>query len=227
MYCDNCHRQSPDNFVNCPYCSAPLKKRKRRKPQKFVRKKERKKPISFKGALCISVCAAVVLGVCAVATGILTGKKPDTAVSRMVDAINTDNSSLFYSLYDDQLLKYYKDNWYYTDEETFAAVTEPLRASREFYASKCGEDFKIELSITKVRELSDEESETCSEMLVTAFDYEKLPSRIAYVNFEVAAKGELGEYKSVYEYFVCIKLKGKWYIQPAAAEVFEAVLTEE
>ena len=51
----------------------------------------------------------------------------------MVNAIEADDAKLYYSLYDDQLKEYYKENWYYGDEETFDAVTKPLKESRDFY----------------------------------------------------------------------------------------------
>ena len=58
LYCDKCHRQSPDNFVNCPYCSAPLKHKGKEKPEKFVKKQEHKKPVSFKVMVIILVAVA-------------------------------------------------------------------------------------------------------------------------------------------------------------------------
>lgn len=221
MYCDNCHRQSPDNFVNCPYCSAPLKNGKRKKPQKFIRKKERKKTVSFKTTVIITAAVAFVLGVSAIITGIVTGSKPDTVVYKMVKAIQYDDAQLYYSLYDDQIIEYYKENWYFADDETFEAVTEPLRESREFYSVKCGEDFKLNYRITDITEISENELEEYKDYLVTSFEYKKSPSKMAYVDFEIESKGDLGEYKSVYKDFVCIKLDGKWYIQPTQTDVLD------
>lgn len=221
MYCDNCHRQSPDNFVNCPYCSAPLKNQKRKKPRKFVRKRELKKPVSFKTTVIITAGVAFLLTVSAIITGIVTGSKPDTVVKKMVNAIQNDDAQLYYSLYDDRIIEYYKENWYFADEETFEAVTEPLRESREFYSEKCGENFKLDCKITNITEISESELEEYKDYLATSFDYKKFPSKMARVDFEIEAKGDSGKYKSVYEDFVCIKLGGKWYIQPIPADVIE------
>lgn len=211
MYCDKCHRQSPDNFVNCPYCSAPLKNHKRRKPTKFVKKKETKKPVSFKSLVIGAVVVALVLSVAAVVTGIFTGSKPTTAVETMVNAIENDNAELYYSLFDEQTKEYYKENWYYDDEETFNAMTEPLTKSVEFYTSKCGENFTLKYKITDVTYLTEDMLESHNNALSVSYGFTKLPDKVALLNFELEAKGDLGTYKSVYENFVCSQIGGKWY----------------
>lgn len=211
MYCDNCHRQSPDNFVNCPYCSAPLKNNKRKKPQKFVKKKERKKSVSFKTAVIITVVIAFLLAVSAVVTGAVTGTKPDTVVKSMVNAIETNDGKLYYSLYDEQIIEYYKENWFYGDEETFDAITKPLQESREFYTTKCGENFTLKYKITDVNYLTDESFERCCDSLSVGYNYKRLPKKIALLNFEIEAKGDNGTYKSVYEDFLCAQIGGEWY----------------
>ncbi len=211
MYCDNCHRQSPDNFVNCPYCSAPLKNNKRKKPQKFTKKKERKKTISFKTATIIAVGIAFVLAICAIAVGSLTGTKPDKVVKTMVEAIENNDAELYYSLYDEHIKSYYKENFYYGDEETFDAMTKPLQESREFYASKCGEDFSLKYEIVSVEYLSDEELELNNDSLVTLYGYRQLPSKTAVLEFNIEVKGDNGTYKSEYTQFYCSLINGKWY----------------
>ncbi len=224
MYCEKCHRQSPDNFVNCPYCSAPLKNNKRKKPQKFVKPKESKKPVSFKTTVIVAVAVAFVLAVSAIVTGILTGSKPTSAINKMVTALETNDAELYYSLYDDQIIEYYKENWYYGDEETFDAVTKPLQESRDFYTEKCGENFTLSYKIKDITYLPVEDFH--KNTLSISFDYEKFPSKMAYINFEIEAKGEKGTYKSVYENFVCIQMGGKWYIQPAASDILEDKISE-
>lgn len=215
MYCDNCHRQSPDNFVNCPYCSAPLKNKKRKQPQKFSKKKERKKPISFKTLVIIIVAVAFVLAISAVVTGAITGSKPDKVVKTMVEAIQTDDAELYYSLYDEQIKAYYKDNFYYGDEETFDAITKPLVESRKFYSSKCGDDFVLKYKIVNVEYLTEEELEQHNESLVSIYEYYDLPQKTAVLEFDIEAKGEKGRYKSEYTRFYCSQINGKWYKLPA------------
>ncbi len=221
MYCDNCHRQSPDNFVNCPYCSAPLKSNKRKKPQKFVKKSERKKTVSFKTTVIITVAVAFVLAVSAVVTGVLTGSKPDATIKNMVTAIETNDAELYFSLYDEQIVEYYKENWYYGEDETFDAVTKPLRESRDFYSSKCGDDFTLSYKIADITEITGDKLEVYKDSLVSSFSYEKIPGKMAFIDFEIEAKGEKGTYKSVYENFLCIQMSGRWYIQPAATDVLK------
>lgn len=219
MYCDNCHRQSPDNFVNCPYCSAPLKKDKGRKLNKFEKNKPDKKRLPFKTTVIISVVVAVVLAISAIVTGVLTGSKPTTAIDKMVKAIETNDPKLYYSLYDDQIIEYYKENWYYGDAETFDAVTKPLSESRDFYSEKCGEDFTLRYKITDITYITDNTLVSFNNSLQVSFNYSDLPSKAAFLNVEIEAKGEKGTYKSVYENFVCIQLGGKWYIQTAATDI--------
>ncbi len=226
MYCDNCHRQSPDNFVNCPYCSAPLKNHKRKKPQKFVKPKERKKPISFKTAVIVAVVVAFVLAVCAIVTGTLTGSKPSTAIKKMVNAVETNDAELYYSLYDDQIIEYYKENWYYGDAETFDAVTKPLKDSQNFYTEKCGENFILDYKITDVTYITGETLNSFNNSLEISFNYSKLPTKAAFLNFEIEAKGKNGTYKTVYENFVCLQIGGKWYIQTAATDILKDKIHE-
>lgn len=226
MYCDNCHRQSPDNFVNCPYCSAPLKSNKRTKPKKFTKTKEKKIPISFKTTVIISVVVAVVLAISAIVTGALTGSKPSGAISKMVTAIQTNDAKLYYSLYDDQIIEYYKENWYYGEEETFDAVTKPLLESRAFYTEKCGENFTLEYNITDVNYITGDSLNSFNKSLELSFDYSVFPSKAAFLNVEIEAEGEKGTYKSVYENFVCLKIGGKWYIQTAATDILADKLQE-
>lgn len=221
MYCDNCHRQSPDNFVNCPYCSAPLKHNKRKKPGKFIKKKERKKPFSFKTGVLIVVAVAFALAVSAIITGVITGSKPDRVIKTMVTAIETNDAKLYYSLYDDQIKSYYKENWYYGDEETFDAVTKPLLESRDFYISKCGEDFKLKYKITDVTYITGESLASVNNSLQVSFNYNDFPTKVAFLDFEIEAKGEKGAYKSVYEKLVCLQIGGKWYMQTSAVDISE------
>ena len=227
MYCDNCHRQSPDNFVNCPYCSAPLKNNKRKTPQKFTKKKEHRKPVSFKTTVIITVAVAFVLAVSAVITGAITGAKPDKAVKTMVAAIETNDAKLYYSLYDEQIKAYYKDNWYYGDEETFDALTKPLNESQEFYISKCGEDFSLDYKINGITYISDEALEEVNDTLQASFNYSEYPTKVAFLDFEIEAKGEKGSYKTVYEKLTCLQIKGKWYVQTSAVDIFENEINEE
>lgn len=227
MYCDNCHRQSPDNFVNCPYCSAPLKNNKRKKPQKFTKKKERSKPVSFKTAVIITVAVAFVLAVSAVITGSITGSKPDKVIKTMVTAIETNDAKLYYSLYDEQIKAYYKENWYYGDEETFDAITKPLNESRDFYISKCGEDFSLKYKINDITYISEEALERANETLKVSFNYSRFPTKVAFLDFEIEAKGEKGTYKTVYDKLTCLQINGKWYIQTSSIDIFEDGAQEE
>ncbi len=227
MYCDNCHRQSPDNFVNCPYCSAPLKNNKRKAPQKFTKKKERKKPISFKTTVIITVAVAFVLAISAVITGSITGSKPDKVIKTMVTAIETNDAKLYYSLYDEQIKEYYKENWYYGDEETFDAITKPLNESRDFYISKCGEDFSLGYKINDITYITGDSLTSVNNSLQISFNYSQFPTKVAFLDFEIEAKGEKGSYKTVYEKLVCLQINGKWYIQTSAVDILEDEIQEQ
>ena len=227
MYCEKCHRQSPDNFVSCPYCSAPLKSNRRAKPQKFTKKKEHRKPLSFKSTVIVLIVIALVLAVSAVITGSITGAKPDKAIKTMVTAIETNDAELYYSLYDDQIKAYYKENWYYGDEETFDAVTKPLSESRDFYISKCGEDFSLDYKINDVVYITDDTLTSVNNSLKISFNYSEFPTKVAFLDFEINAEGEKGSYQTVYESLVCLQIKGKWYIQTSAVDILDDKIYEE
>lgn len=212
MYCDKCRRQSPDNFSNCPYCSAPLNGNKKKKPERFVRKKSNNLHISFKTAITTLAVFAGILAVAAVFTAVLTGSKPESVVKTFVTAINTDDANMYYELYDQQLKDYKKQNWYFGGEETFAAMTEPLVKSTEFYTEKCGEDFNLKYEITQVSYYSDEEFQALCDTLGETYGYTKLPQKAATLQVTVNVKGEKGSYTSIYTDFTCIKIGGKWYM---------------
>lgn len=227
MYCDNCHRQSPDNFVNCPYCSAPLNRNTREKPHKFIKKKERRKPFSFKTTIIILVAVAFVLAMSAVVTGVITGSKPDKVIKTMISAIENNDAKLYYTLYDDQLKSYFKENWYYGDEETFDAITKPLKESQDFYISRCGENFSLDYDITGVTYLSEDAVKSVNESLRVSFNYSDFPSKVAFLDFEIEVKGERGSYKSVYEKLLCLQIDGRWYIHTSAADILDDKLQKE
>ena len=169
--------------------------------------------------VCPLVVVAVVLAISAIITGVLTGSKPASAVDKMVTAIQKNDAKLYYSLYDKQIVDYYKENWYYGDAETFDAVTKPLVDSREFYTEKCGSDFSLDYKITEITYITGDSLVSFNNSLDVSFNYSEFPTKAAFLNFEIEAKGEKGTYKSVYENFVCLQIGGKWYIQTAATDI--------
>ncbi len=212
MYCEKCHKQSPQNFQNCAYCGAPLNQKKKKAPEKFKKKFDFKFRVSFKTMLAISLAVAVLLSVCAVVTALFTSSKPEGVVKTFVKAIETNDEELYISLYDKYLYEYKKDNRYFGDEETFRQLSLPVSESRAFYESKCGGDFRLRYSVETSQMLSDDELGEFNSVLERNFKYVAYPSRVEILSVEITAKGENGEYKSIYNDFWCMKIKGKWYI---------------
>ena len=100
---------------------------------------------------------------------------------------------------------------FYEAQKDIKNMVLPVSESHEFYKEKCGEDYKLTYSIKEFETLEDEQLQIFTEMLETDFSYIKLPSRVDLLSVEITAKGEKGEYKSVYNDFWCMKIKGKWY----------------
>ncbi len=211
MYCRKCNKHSPDNFVKCAYCGAKLSASDKKTPAAFIKKREIKGKPSLKTMVIISLVFSIVLSVAAVVTAVFTGSKPEKTVKAFASAIQNNDEKLYYSLFDDDIKQYKKENRYFGDEETFDNMVLPLAQSNEFYKKKCGADYKLSYSITSSVELNSEELKAFSECLEGQFSYIKLPDRVELLNVEITAKGELGEYKSIYNDFWCMKIKGKWY----------------
>ena len=210
MYCEKCHRQSPDNFDSCIYCSEPFQ-REALKPSKFVKQEKKRKRPSRKTVLAILIGGAFFLCVAAIITGTLTGEKPESVVRAIATAVETSDEELYFSLFDNSIKEYKKSNWYFNDEETFSAMSEPLRRSVEFYSDTCGENLKVTYKINATEYLSEEQLGELNDMLTDTYGYSKLPSSAARLDFEIRVSGDKGEYKSVYRDFYCIKINGKWY----------------
>lgn len=211
MYCSNCQRQCPDNFTSCPYCSAELKVDKKKKPEVFHLPETKKFSLSLKGKVIVLSVIAFLLCISAVTVGLLNGSKPERVIKTMVLSVNNKDAQMYYSLYDEQIKKYNKDNWYFDDDETFSAMTEPLQKTIDFYTDKCGKDFTAQYEINSVTYIENEMFVAYCDVLEKSFGYRKLPAEIATVDFVIEVKGSDGEYTSVYDSFVCMKIGGKWY----------------
>ena len=106
MYCDKCHKQSPSNFVNCAYCGAKLESPDKKAPSKFVKKKKLNIKFSFKNCLIIVSVFAMVLVLAAIFTASFTGTKPENVVKNFVKSTQSNDSELYYSLYDNNIKRY-------------------------------------------------------------------------------------------------------------------------
>ncbi len=211
MYCHECHKQSPDNFVNCAYCGAKLKPEKKKTPSHFVSKRKLKIKISFKTLIAVLLVFATVITVAAIFTATVTGSKPERVVKGFVRAVQSQDENLYYSLYDDGIKEYKKQNRYYADDETFNNMVAPLHESKDFYTSRCGENYKLSYSVESSRTLSETELAAFNKMLESQFSYINSASRVDVMSVEIHAKGKEGEYNSLYNDFWCMKIKGKWY----------------
>ncbi len=211
MYCHKCHKRSPENFANCAYCGAKLKPEKKKQPSVFVNKKSFKINFSFRNFVAVLMFVAVVIAIASIFTATVTGSKPERVVKNFIYSIQNQNEELFYSLYDEGIKEYKKESRYYGNEETVANMVAPMNESHAFYKEKCGDNYKLSYSVKSFETLDDEQLRIFNEMLEKNFSYINLPKRVDILNVEITAEGALGEYKSVYTDFMCIKIKGKWY----------------
>ncbi len=220
MYCRQCHKQSPENFETCAYCGAKLAPKKKRQVSASEKKEKKQRAIPFKAIVAGLVVFALVLSIAAIFTATITGSKPERVVKNFVAAISNQDEKLYYSLYDDGIKEYKRENRYYGEEETFENMVAPMLESHQFYKENCGEDYKLTYSIKAYETLSDDDLLRYQKMLEEKFSYIKTPSRVDVLSVEIYCKGEKGEYTSIYKDFWCMKIKGKWY------KVDKAIFTE-
>lgn len=211
MYCDNCHKQSPDNFKTCAYCGAELNQPKKPAPSRFVKKERKRSAVSVKTKVAAVIAVAAVIVVAAAVTASFTSSKPESVIKKMTSAIQTDNAEKYFSVYDDSYKTFKTDSDYYDENRTFEELTAPLNKSVEFYTSRCGEDYKLTFIVDSVSYFTEDELESYCDYLSEYCGYTKLPKNAARVDFRVRAKGSEGEYESVYRDFCCHCLSGKWY----------------
>ncbi len=211
LYCSKCHKQSPDNFINCVYCGEKLESPKKKHQRRDVGKRKLELKFSFRTGVRVLLCFAAVLTVVALFTSTFVGSKPEKVVKSFVKSIQSADSDIYYGLYDDNIIRYKRDNRYFGDEETYEHIVSPMIESDAFYTQKCGEDYKLTYTITSNRTLSDEELEAFNGILENGFRYIDKASRVDVLGVEVIAKGSEGEYKSIYSDFWCMKIRGHWY----------------
>ncbi len=211
MYCEKCHKQSPENFINCAYCGAKLAPSGKKAPSKFVKNKYFKLNLSLKSVLVGLVVLSIVLVIAAVFTSSFTASKPERLIKSFVKATQTEDADLYYSLYDEDIKEYKLNNRYFAEDETYMQMVLPMSTSHAFYAEKCGEGYKLTYKVVSSESLSEEELARFNEVLESNFSYIRFPKQVEIISVEVTAKGEKGSYTSRYNDFWCMKIKGKWY----------------
>lgn len=211
MYCEKCHKQSPDNFINCAYCGAKLDSPKEKAPSRFVKKQTVKAKFSLKMVLAVLVGFAIALVVAAIFTSSFTASKPEKLIKSFVKSIRSADTDMYYALYDDNIKEYKLNNRYFAEDETFRQMVHPMLESHDFYTEKCGEDYNLTYNVQSVTALSDSELLLFKEILENNFSYVEFPSQVDIICVDVIAKGEKGTYTSRYNDFWCMKIKGRWY----------------
>ncbi len=211
LYCENCHKQSPENFINCAYCGAVLDSPKKKAPSKFVKSRGVKHRVSLKFVLGGLVGFAVVLVIAALFTSSFTASKPEKLIKSFVKSTQTENADMYYALYDDNIKEYKLNNRYFAEDETFKQMVLPMQTSHAFYTEKCGVGYKLSYDVISQSTLSESELKAFNEVLETNFSYIQLPSQVTVISVDVVAKGEKGTYTSRYNDFWCMKIKGRWY----------------
>ncbi len=211
MYCEKCHKQSPENFINCAYCGAKLDSPKKKMPSKFVKSESFKFNFSLKTVLSGLVGFAVLLVIAALLTSSFTASKPEKLIKNFIKATQNEDADLYYSLFDDNVKEYKLNNRYFAEDETFRQMVLPMETSHDFYIDKCGEDYKLTYSVKSTTTLTEGELEHFNEVLENNFSYYEFPSQVDLICVDIVAKGEKGTYTSRYNDFWCMKIKGRWY----------------
>lgn len=219
MYCNKCKKQSPDNFENCAYCGAKLKKEKTKKLPKINYGVDFKFLSKKNAVISLVIVAAVVSLFCCI-IGITTGGKPETVLKTMVNSIKNNDEKSYFTIFDEDLKKYKKEYVYYTDEALSEGLTLPMSESNLFYKKTCGENYKLKYTVKKTEYYDNDEITGLNEKLSELYGYTHKVSKAVVFDFEIKAKGEKGEYSSVYKDFTCIKISGKWYKSPDVSELF-------
>lgn len=217
MYCSKCKKQSPDNFENCAYCGAKLKKEKSKKLPKINYGADFKF-LSKKNAVISLVIVALAVSLFCCVIGLTTGGKPETVLKTMVKSIKHNDEKSYYSIYDEDLKQYKKEYVYFSDEALMEGLTSPMTESNTFYKHTCGENYKLKYNVKEIKYLNNDELSALNDKLFESYGYTHKASKAAVLDFEIIAKGEKGEYSSVYNNFICIKVSGKWYKAPDVSE---------
>ena len=213
MYCEKCNKQSPENFKHCAYCGATFhKKKKERKENALINKIKAYRMPTMKSRVLSLITVAIVLSIAAIVTGVLTGSKPDTLVKTFTHAIEANDEELFFTLFDEQIKSYNREYLYFDDEVVLTEMTHAMRRSNEFYKLRCGEEFKLKYTVDSVQYITDDELEEINELLTETYLYEKTANKGAKLSFTINAKGDLGEYQSIYTDIYAIRIGGKWYL---------------
>lgn len=211
MYCEKCHKQSPENFIACAYCGAKLSPSEKKAPSEFVKNKRFRFNLSLKTVLVGLVSLSVVLVIAAVFTASFTSSKPERLIKSFIKATQTEDADLYYSLFDDDIKEYKLNNRYFAEDETFNQMVLPMTTSHAFYTEKCGEDYKLTYKVVSSESLSENELARFNEVLENNFSYIRFPKQVEIISVDVTARGEKGSYTSRYNDFWCMKIKGKWY----------------
>lgn len=228
MYCDKCHKQSPDNFERCVYCGAPLAEKKPPKPSRFAKSRKRLQPAVLRKRALFFAAAAALIAVAAIVTAAFTSSKPETVVRNIVRATESGNEDLYFDTYCDAFVRYQTEKVYFDEARTKEALTKPLRESDAFYRDKCG-DYRLSYHMLASRKVTDEELDAYRAYLREYCGFTKNPSAVTVVAFTVEAKGEKGSYTSEYRDFYCVRVGGRWYRseKPTATVDAEIPTTEE
>lgn len=215
MYCSKCKKQSPDNFTICAYCGAKLTPDTPEKTELYNKESaKRVSAFNIKSVTASLIVVGVITALVCCAVGIATGSKPDGVAKRFSKAIEEGDSEKYEELYDSFYKDYLKENEYYSEIALNEALCEPLFESIEFYKKTCGDDFKINCTVTNESACGADDISYLNETLKTEYGYYKNCTGLTFLDVSLKVKGSEGEYTSYYKAFSCIKIGGKWYRAP-------------
>lgn len=212
MYCENCHRENPDNFDTCIYCGTSLQPEKKAGFLRYrASLREKVTPIAVFTSFA-ALCALLALIFSSYA--VISKEHPEKVAFSYARCVE-NNDAYGYSLLLCEEYKSFKlKHVYYTQEELYKALKSTLFEVNEFYKEKCGDDFTVKCKVTDTVYADDkmigEINSYCRENLL----FEKEIEKAAKLKVTLDVGGGEGKYTTVITDFICVKTDGIWYFVP-------------
>lgn len=212
MYCENCHRENPENFETCIYCGTSLMPEKK---AGFLRYRgslrEKVTPIAVFTSFA-AICALLALIFSSYA--VISKEHPEKVAFSYALSIENNDAHGYSLLLCDEYKRFKLKYVYYTQEEYDKELKSTLFEANEFYGKKCGDGFTVKCKVTDTvyadGKLIGEINSYCRENLF----FEKEIEKAAKLKVTLDVIGKEGKYTTVIPDFICVKTDGLWRFIP-------------
>ena len=221
MYCENCHRDNPDNFDTCIYCGTSMLPENRvslLKSRNSLR--QALTPLRIFSVLFILCAIAGIIGFAVAKT---SEEHPEAVAKAYAAAVTENNVDSVYALYDSGYRSFMIDNYYYSQKEMKSKLASDLGEMFDFYTSECGTGFEIDCEASDFEYADAAGIAAVNSFLTSKYKYTAVITDAARYTVTLSVKGKQGDYLTVINDYTCIKLDGVWYkCDVCPADVFEA-----